>query len=615
MDATLTDDVDSELRAQAVAMAEKALEKLPEAVRAAQIGKVSERILKQLKAKAAGPGANGGSNQPGAPVPPMPGAMTGKPPQPSLASMANQPLPPVGRSAPDPPKGIAMCGDEFWFEDLTVRRRLQQKDAEAVHSEQKVLMGQPAEEIKRICPAEGRILGAGAVLRLGGRLGFYGEDDIAYAYRQLSRAVHPDKNRGIAEADVAFKRLSEAADELRKGLAEARVVLRTVTDLVGSTVTDEDLKRPQEALLAEISKALHGVLALSGEGEMPPKMLQRATSMSASSFVRCESQAFLSLWYDKPSLLDCMCSPVFRTVFDSSPKHLRAQFLCALNRASIVEQKRKGTLRSNWHTVEIQFPELGIWQALRDKLSLRSTEKASQWDMPDPNAAHKASAWSTSWQEKLKAILVAGTGSGGHYDVQGEALSCMTANLMALAADLWRDIVDWAKDNDGQRSLQLFAADGSEGAAFSKEALARRGRPDWSFVPASDLFLLVGSGVVGITIEGIFWAPKILDNAAKTGGTPAPPEEIPHGGDRNGTFDKKQEQLDAQAKAGFDWESAWRNKKGKQQMFRGQEAAAGAPSWSRSRSPPRRSSPPSRRRRSGSRDRRRRSRSRSRRRR
>ena len=37
---------------------------------------------------------------------------------------------------------------------------------------------------------DGRVLGAGAVLRLGGaHLGGYGESDIAYAYRQVCRLV------------------------------------------------------------------------------------------------------------------------------------------------------------------------------------------------------------------------------------------------------------------------------------------------------------------------------------------------------------------------------------------------------------------------------------------
>ena len=42
---------------------------------------------------------------------------------------------------------------------------------------------------------------AGAVLRLGGsHVGGYGEPDIAYAYRHLSRALHPDKNPTVEDA-------------------------------------------------------------------------------------------------------------------------------------------------------------------------------------------------------------------------------------------------------------------------------------------------------------------------------------------------------------------------------------------------------------------------------
>ena len=49
----------------------------------------------------------------------------------------------------------------------------------------------------------GQLLAAGAVLRLGGvHHGGYGESDINYAYRQLSRALHPDKNPGIPEVGV-----------------------------------------------------------------------------------------------------------------------------------------------------------------------------------------------------------------------------------------------------------------------------------------------------------------------------------------------------------------------------------------------------------------------------
>ena len=56
---------------------------------------------------------------------------------------------------------------------------------------------------------------------------------MAYAYRQLSRALHPDKNQGLPEAADAFRRSIEAADELKAGLTEARRVLRQISDSIG----------------------------------------------------------------------------------------------------------------------------------------------------------------------------------------------------------------------------------------------------------------------------------------------------------------------------------------------------------------------------------------------
>ncbi|CAE8591263.1 unnamed protein product, partial [Polarella glacialis] len=95
------------------------------------------------------------------------------------------------------------------------------------HKEQKILVGLPSDEVVRICPEDGRVLGAGAVLRLGGaHLGGYGESDIAYAYRQLSRALHPDKNPDLDKAPAAFHRLSEASEELRQGLDAQRAALQ-----------------------------------------------------------------------------------------------------------------------------------------------------------------------------------------------------------------------------------------------------------------------------------------------------------------------------------------------------------------------------------------------------
>lgn len=280
-------------------MAEKALAALPESARAAKIAKVKEGILKRLReqaAKAAGATAataatlaagavaaappppatspsgvaGEGAAQPAPPPGPPPVAAVLAAGLPALGAPPPPPAPPPEEGAPlSKLEGIEACGDEAWFADSEIRRSLREAVI-AAHAEQKILVGAPADEIRRICPGGGRVLGAGAVLRLGGStLGGYGEADIAYAYRQLSRALHPDKNPDVPEAPDAFKRLSEAADELRQGLTDARNILRALTAAMGGVTTPEMLERPQEALFAEATRMLFAVLSLSGEGEVP----------------------------------------------------------------------------------------------------------------------------------------------------------------------------------------------------------------------------------------------------------------------------------------------------------------------------------------------------------
>jgi hypothetical protein len=352
---------DAELDAQAQVMAEKALEKLPPELRATKIAKVKEGILKRLKDQAAK--ASGGA------------------PTQSMVSPAGAAPPPPPEGAPPPPEeekkplekleGIEACGDEDWFADLSVRRAL--RDAViAAHAEQKILVGVPAEEIKRIWPGGGRIVLAGAVLRLGGaHIGGYGESDVNYAYRQLSRALHPDKNPSVPEAPDAFKRLTDAAEELRQSLNDARNVIRLLLNAMGGTVTNEMLERPQEALMAESCRFLCALLALTGEGEVPPMALSRALScfQSSSTYYNCQPQVLLPQFFDMSTLLDQYSGPSIRTAYDCSKKRFRAQFLCALNRVTLVESKRQSDcIRGNWHEVLMQFPELHLWRELIEKL-------------------------------------------------------------------------------------------------------------------------------------------------------------------------------------------------------------------------------------------------------
>merc|ERR1712232_38246 len=137
------------------------------------------------------------------------------------------------------------------------------------HKEQKIAVGSPMEEISRICPEDGRILGSGGILRLGGaRIGGFGESDIAYAYRQLSRVLHPDKNPHLTKAPMAFLCLTRAAEDLRTALSEQRRILQLFTGVLGLSTTPEMLERPQEALLAETIRLLLTVCGASGEGDV-----------------------------------------------------------------------------------------------------------------------------------------------------------------------------------------------------------------------------------------------------------------------------------------------------------------------------------------------------------
>jgi len=239
------EEIDFELDAQAEVMAEQALAALPPQVRATKLPAVKEKILKQLKEqtqKAAQPKPLA-QEQPAPPTEP--------PKRPSLTSAQRKtvPLPESLTQNED----IEMVGDWHWYADDDFRDKLQDAVISA-HAETKISVGSGADEIERICPSDGRVIMPGAVLRLGGaHLGGYGENDIASVYRSLSRALHPDKNQGIANAHDAFKRLKDAADELRTGLTDTREMMNQLSGLMAVRVDHDRLERPQAALFAEAS--------------------------------------------------------------------------------------------------------------------------------------------------------------------------------------------------------------------------------------------------------------------------------------------------------------------------------------------------------------------------
>eukprot|EP00434_Breviolum_minutum_P003712 symbB.v1.2.003267.t1/scaffold117.1/size318901/6 len=331
---------------------------------------------------------------------------------------------------------------------------------------------------------------------------FTAEADINYAYRQLSRALHPDKNPDIPEAHDAFKRLTDASAELKDGLEEQRRVLQAICLAMGTMVTPEMMERPQEALFAEATKMLHAVLALTGEGEVPGPALSRslAAFTASTAWTNCRPQVLLSEWFDNNRLLDLFASMPLRTCYDCAPKRYRAQFLCALNRATMAEAKRNNDcVRGNWHSVMMQYPEMGLWRDLRDKIKLRvwtpdapteqgTKRRGSMWDDEE---GKRTSSWAATWRERIRKNLPRGIDSfvgAGDKEVR----------LMSVA--LWQDITEWVKtDAQGPRFLSLFTAEPPVAPDGTEAPLV----DEWAFVPATDIFLVVGEGIVGVTAEGI----------------------------------------------------------------------------------------------------------------
>lgn len=272
---------------------------------------------------------------------------------------------------------------------------------------------------------------------------------------------------------------------------------------MGTVVTPEMTERPQEALFAEATRMLHAVLALTGEGEVPGHALSRSlvTFTSSTSWTNCRPQVLLSEWFDQNRLLDLFAGMSLRTAYDCAPKRYRAQFLCALNRLTMAEAKRNNDcVRGNWHSVMMQYPEMGLWRDLRDKIKLRvwtpdpetGGSKPRRGSMWDDEEGKRTSSWAAAWRERIRKVLPRGIDA---------FVAAADHEVRAMAAALWKDLAEWVLKDEatGPRFLSLFRAepplapDGTEAPQLD----------EWAFVPASDIFLVVGEGLVGISAEGL----------------------------------------------------------------------------------------------------------------
>eukprot|EP00931_Biecheleriopsis_adriatica_P100670 TRINITY_DN75935_c0_g1_i1.p1 TRINITY_DN75935_c0_g1~~TRINITY_DN75935_c0_g1_i1.p1 ORF type:complete len:798 (-),score=214.17 TRINITY_DN75935_c0_g1_i1:90-2483(-) len=477
---------EASLEKQAEDMALKTLSALPDGpVKTAKLAVVKAGILKRLQSAAAAPAA------PAAPLQAQQLSIPQPPPPPPAAAGHDS----VADSSASKPsvelEGVELFGDTPWYANSALRQSLLEEVRKA-HAAEKILVASPADEIRRISKGlggSGHVLGAGAVLRLGGaHHGGYGEADISYAYRQLSRALHPDKNPGVPEAPEAFKRLGEAAEELRQGLGEARSTLQVLlaaTQGAAATADKDVLERPQGPLLAEASRLLAAVLGLSGEGSISDEAVARACAALPGG------PELLARWYQEPQLLEVFAGAPLRIAYDCSKKPFRMQFLCALARAADAEARRnESCVRGGWQRVMQQFPELGLWRELQEKIKARvwTTGAAaagrrsfqSKWD--DQSASSCASDWGKKWRHVIQEVLPQSAPAARFNDEEVQKL-CMA---------LWNDIAAWGEREDGlQRHLTLFRSDSES-----------EDKQRWDFVPGTDLLLLIGEGVVGCSADG-----------------------------------------------------------------------------------------------------------------
>ncbi|CAE7669658.1 Rbm17 [Symbiodinium pilosum] len=108
----------------------------------------------------------------------------------------------------------------------------------------------------------------------------------------------------------------------------------------------------------------------------------------------------------------------------------------------------------------------------------------SKWD--DKSAASCATEWGKKWRTILQDVLP-GAEAATRADSDPE--------VQKLCMVLWKDIVSWVGE-DFLRHLRLFQASDAGGGIDDSTK--------WAFVPAVDLLLLVGEGLVGCAAEGCF---------------------------------------------------------------------------------------------------------------
>ena len=110
-----------------------------------------------------------------------------------------------------------------------------------------------------------------------------------------------------------------------------------------------------------------------------------------------------------------------------------------------------------------------------------------------------ACRWARKWRSAIAAILPSSLDC---------AVPLADVEVQKLTAALWNDVAKWASgSHEAQRGMSLFTADTLRAGAEEVQPRGLEpGTPPatWAFIPMSDLLLVLGESLVGITAEGVF---------------------------------------------------------------------------------------------------------------
>lgn len=121
--------------------------------------------------------------------------------------------------------------------------------------------------------------------------------------------------------------------------------------------------------------------------------------------------------------------------------------------------------------------------------TVRDIEAAIESRRPNP----PTSRWASWWREMIRSMLPLGTDA---------ASTIKDAEVRKLAVSLWRDIAAWISKSDVKDHLRLFSAEPVGHPDGPRDAVSSIFGAEWAFVPATDILLTVGEGIVGVTAEG-----------------------------------------------------------------------------------------------------------------